>query len=86
MVIRRPADPDRLDAPTDPHEAVDSVTATRAAARLFLAAIIVGILAGFATWLFVAASHYGIELLWHVLPEALAGVPPALVVRSASWP
>jgi H+/Cl- antiporter ClcA len=75
-----PVTPAAADAPlTDPHEAVDSVTATRAAARLFLAAIIVGVLAGFATWLFVAASHYGIELLWHALPEALAGVPPAFV-------
>ena len=64
---------------TDPHDSVDSVTATRSAARLFVAAIVVGILAGLATWLFVAASHYGIELLWHALPAALHGVPAAVV-------
>ena len=64
---------------TDPHDSVDSVTATRSAARLFVAAIVVGILAGLATWLFVAASHYGIELMWHALPAALHGVPAAVV-------
>jgi H+/Cl- antiporter ClcA len=58
---------------------VDSVTATRAAARLFLASVVVGVLAGLATWLFVAASHYGIELLWHTLPASLPAVPVAAV-------
>ena len=56
---------------------IDSVTASRAAAILFLASIIVGIVCGFATWLFVAASHYGIELLWHTLPEAVPAIPAA---------
>ena len=54
---------------------IDSVTASRAASILFLASIVVGIVCGFATWLFVAASHYGIELLWHALPEAFPGIP-----------
>ena len=58
---------------------IDSVTASRAAAILFLASIVVGIVCGLATWLFVAASHYGIELLWHALPEALPGIPAAIV-------
>ena len=65
--------------PRDSSGTVDSVTATRTATRLFIAAIAVGVLTGFATWLFVAASHYGIELLWHTLPEAAHGVPGAAV-------
>jgi H+/Cl- antiporter ClcA len=60
-------------------EGVDSVTASRTAARLFAAALAVGVLCGLATFLFVAASHYGIELLWHTLPETLTGVPPAVL-------
>ena len=58
---------------------IDSVTASRAAAILFLASIVVGVISGFATWLFVAASHYGIELLWHALPEALPDIPEPIV-------
>ena len=58
---------------------IDSVTASRAAAILFLASIVVGVVSGLATWLFVAASHYGIELLWHALPKALPGIPSAIV-------
>jgi hypothetical protein len=60
-------------------EPIDSVTASRAAAVLFLASILVGILCGLARFLFVAASHYGIELLWHRIPEALPGIPAAAV-------
>jgi chloride channel protein, CIC family len=65
--------------PAVPGDEVDSVTATRSATRLFLAAVLVGVLAGLATWLFVAASHYGIDILWHRLPASLPGLPPAVV-------
>jgi H+/Cl- antiporter ClcA len=58
---------------------VDSVTAARMAARIFLVAILVGTLTGLATWLFIAASHSGTELLWHELPAMLPGVPPWVV-------
>jgi H+/Cl- antiporter ClcA len=61
------------------YEAVDSRTAARVAARLFLVAVALGALTGLATWLFIVASHYGTELLWHELPAMLPGVPPWLV-------
>ena len=38
--------------------AVDSVTAARVAARIFLVALLVGAITGLATWLFIVASHY----------------------------
>jgi H+/Cl- antiporter ClcA len=54
---------------------VDSVTASRVAARLFLVSLVIGAVCGVATFLFVAASHYGTELLWHELPARLPDVP-----------
>jgi H+/Cl- antiporter ClcA len=56
-------------------DSVDSITATRVAARIFLVAVVVGALAGLATWLFIVASHYGTQLLWHELPALLPGIP-----------
>ncbi len=55
--------------------AIDSITAARAAARLFIAAIALGALAGFATWLFIVASHYGTQVLWHDLPALVPDAP-----------
>jgi H+/Cl- antiporter ClcA len=73
------AEPAAVLEDADRPQGVDSLTASRTAARLFGASIVVGMLCGLATFLFVAASHYGIELLWHALPSAVAGVPAAVV-------
>lgn len=56
-------------------QAVDSVHAAREIVRLLLVAILVGSLAGLATWAFIAADHFGVEFLWTTLPELATGVP-----------
>lgn len=55
---------------------IDSVTAAKRVAKLFFISLFVGIAAGLATWIFIAADHYGVALLWEDLPHLLpAGVP-----------
>jgi H+/Cl- antiporter ClcA len=54
---------------------VDSVTAARVAAWLFVASVAIGIVTGAAAFAFIALVHVGIELLWETLPAALPGVP-----------
>jgi len=58
---------------------VDSVTAARAAARLLLVSVVIGAIAGLATWAFLFADHWGIELLWHELPTLVPDVPAWVV-------
>jgi len=49
---------------------------------LLLVAVLVGGVTGLATFLFIGAEHYGIEFLWHVLPDRLPQVPPGILAAS----
>ena len=55
--------------------AVDSRTAARGLARTAMISVVVGAVTGLATWLFIAADHYGAGFLWEELPELVTGVP-----------
>ncbi len=62
---------------------VDSVSAARNMAKLLFVAMLVGLVAGFATWLFIAVDHYGVVFLWETLPAMVSGVPAWVVPVAA---
>ena len=54
---------------------MDSATAAKGVARLLMIAILIGVVCGAATWLFMTADHYGVRFFWDELPQLLSGVP-----------
>ncbi len=66
-------DEQRVD--TEAVEGIEARVAARAGIRLIALALLIGLATGVATWLFIAADHYGIAFLWDTLPELLEGVP-----------
>ena len=56
-------------------DGIDSATETRKLVKMALLAIAIGALAGFASWLFIAADHYGFVFLWEKLPELVSEIP-----------
>ena len=54
---------------------IDSKEAARTGTRLLLLALVVGLVTGAATWLFLAVDHLGVNLLWETLPERFPSAP-----------
>lgn len=58
---------------------VDSRHAAKGIARLLLIAVLIGLLAGAATFAFLAVDHHGINFLTEDLPAMLPGISPTIV-------
>ena len=58
---------------------IDSRELARSGTRLLLLALVVGIITGAATWLFLTVDHLGVNFLWETLPEQFPSVPAWLV-------
>lgn len=54
---------------------IDSRELARRLTRLLLLAVVLGVIAGSATWLFLAVDHLGVKLLWETLPEQFPTIP-----------
>lgn len=69
-----------------PEGLIDSREAARTGTRLMLLALLVGLVAGAATWLFLFVDHHGVVFLWETLPERFSTLPtwvvPVAVVLS----
>ena len=67
---------------TDSAEAekhIDSRELARTGTRLLLLALVVGIITGAATWLFLTVDHLGVVFLWETLPEHFSAIPAWIV-------
>ncbi len=49
--------------------------AAQAGVRILLLSLLVGVVTGCATWLFLTVDHLGVKYLWEVLPEQSEGLP-----------
>ncbi len=58
---------------------IDSRELARSGTRLLLLALVVGIITGAATWLFLTVDHLGVNFLWETLPEQFPSVPQWIV-------
>jgi H+/Cl- antiporter ClcA len=54
---------------------IDSRELARTGTRLLLLALVVGIVTGAATWLFLFVDHHGVVFLWETLPEMFPTAP-----------
>lgn len=67
---------DQQSAPSaDAIQEIDSRQAARVGTRLLLLALVIGIVTGAATWLFLWVDHHGVTLLWQTLPERFPSAP-----------
>ena len=71
-------DEQRTDA-VAPELHIDSRELARTGTRLLLLALLVGIITGAATWLFLTVDHLGVVFLWETLPEQFPSVPEWIV-------
>jgi len=62
-------------ASSEAEQSIDSREAARVGTRLLLLALVVGIVTGAATWLFLWVDHHGVVLLWETLPEYFPTAP-----------
>lgn len=60
---------------TAPERLMDSRELARSGTRLLLLSLVVGLITGAATWLFLQVDHYGLVLLWETLPERFPSAP-----------
>jgi len=51
----------------------------RSGTRLLLLSLLVGIITGAATWLFLFIDHHGMVFLWETLPEYIPSISPTLI-------
>jgi len=63
----------------DAEERIDSRELARNGTRLLLLALVVGIITGAATWLFLTVDHLGVNFLWETLPEQFPSVPAWII-------
>ena len=56
-------------------KSIDSRELARTGTRLLLLALLLGIVTGSATWLFLTVDHVGVTFLWETLPEYFPSVP-----------
>lgn len=54
---------------------MDSRELARSGTRLLLLSLVVGLITGAATWLFLQVDHYGVALLWETLPARFPSAP-----------
>jgi len=54
---------------------IDSRQAARTGTRLLLLSLVVGLITGAATWLFLGIDHLGVTFLWDTLPEYVPDAP-----------
>jgi H+/Cl- antiporter ClcA len=60
---------------TDTEAHIDSRDLARAGVKLLLLALLVGVITGAATWLFLFIDHHGVVFLWETLPEKFPSAP-----------
>jgi len=58
---------------------MDSRELARTGTRLLLLSLVVGIVTGAATWLFLTIDHLGVAFLWETLPARFPAAPPWVV-------
>ena len=56
-------------------KSIDSRELARTGTRLLLLSLLLGIVTGAATWLFLTVDHLGMTFLWETLPEYFPSVP-----------
>ena len=54
---------------------IDSRELARTGTKLLLLALVVGLITGAATWLFLFVDHHGVVFLWETLPERFPSAP-----------